>query len=54
MGYYVRISKKAVKKAKKNKRKTGVPIGKFIENAIFAYEPPEPNTLMENYLNNTL
>lgn len=35
---FVRISNKAIKLAKSNKRKTGIPIGKFIEQAIFAYE----------------
>lgn len=35
---FVRISNKAIKVAKRNKRKTGVPIGKFIENCILATE----------------
>lgn len=49
----VRISTKAIRKAKKYKKRTGVPIGKVFENAMLAYDYKE-TSLMETFLKEPL
>ncbi len=52
----VRIANKAIRIAERNKKKTGTSIGKFVEDAIYAYNNSlhEPSSIMTNHLNDTL